>query len=119
MFGVVLWSDDRERRAVIWCEDHGDLAYYRYPGAELCLVPGDWVQFDISSNESHRRAYNARLVAEGIFSELPGQLLNSETVELPKATEVSGPHNVVALRIPLTQRDSGAAPSQGPVKHRA
>ena len=28
MLGVVLWSDSSENNAVIWCEDHGDLAYF-------------------------------------------------------------------------------------------
>ena len=27
MLGVVLWSDVSDRKAVIWCEDQGDLAY--------------------------------------------------------------------------------------------
>lgn len=28
MLGVVLWADIDDRKAVIWCEDHGNLAYY-------------------------------------------------------------------------------------------
>ena len=28
MLGVVLWSDAGDNKAVIWCEDHGDLAYF-------------------------------------------------------------------------------------------
>ncbi len=27
MYGVVLWSDPQKRQAVVWCSDHGDLAY--------------------------------------------------------------------------------------------
>ncbi len=27
MYGVILWSDQEAQRAVIWCEDHGKLAY--------------------------------------------------------------------------------------------
>ena len=29
MYGLVLWSDPEHRQAVIWCEDHGDLAFFR------------------------------------------------------------------------------------------
>ncbi|NIY98004.1 hypothetical protein HC022_17720 [Salipiger sp. HF18] len=29
MYGVVLWADHSDHKAVIWCEDHGDLAFYR------------------------------------------------------------------------------------------
>ena len=28
MYGVILWSDQTAQRAVIWCEDHGKLAYF-------------------------------------------------------------------------------------------
>ena len=28
MYGVILWSDQKAQRAVIWCEDHGKLAYF-------------------------------------------------------------------------------------------
>lgn len=27
MFGIVLWSNPQKRKAVVWCSDHGDLAY--------------------------------------------------------------------------------------------
>lgn len=28
MYGVILWSDEITQKAVIWCEDHGRLAYF-------------------------------------------------------------------------------------------
>ena len=28
MYGVVLWIDKNAQKAVIWCEDHGNLAYF-------------------------------------------------------------------------------------------
>ena len=28
MYGVVLWADASDTKAVIWCEDQGNLAYY-------------------------------------------------------------------------------------------
>ncbi|MGR3615862.1 MAG: hypothetical protein ACU0BB_07450 [Paracoccaceae bacterium] len=72
MFGVVLWSDLDERKAVIWCEDHGDLAFYKQPESEerVALDTGDWVQFDLTMDREMRFAHNPRLVAEGVCAGL-------------------------------------------------
>jgi hypothetical protein len=67
MFGVVLWSDEQENKAVIWCEDQGDLAFYRQPETDcgMALDAGDLVQFDLTVDQNFRLAQNPRLVAEG------------------------------------------------------
>ena len=31
MDGIVLWADPKNHKAVIWCSDHGDLAYATGP----------------------------------------------------------------------------------------
>lgn len=68
MYGVVLWSDRVENKAVIWCEDHGDLAYFC--GSEnsvfddICLDAGDLVQFQVKDGKPMRRAWNPELVSE-------------------------------------------------------
>ena len=76
MFGVVLWSDRQENQAVIWCEDHGDLAFYR--NGDLCgdvtLDAGDWVQFDLTTDQQHRLAQNPRLIAEGLYPDIADKL---------------------------------------------
>lgn len=77
MFGVVLWSDSEERKAVIWCEDHGDLAFYRDEArgdAPLPLDTGDWVQFDLTTDRNMRFAHNPRLLAEGVYPGLADAL---------------------------------------------
>ena len=78
MFGVVLWSDAKDGKAVFWCEDQGDLAYYERAEEPLDkLVPfdaGDMVQFDVSVEQRLRRASNARLVQEKAYSGLPEKL---------------------------------------------
>jgi hypothetical protein len=68
MYGVVLWCDAQENKAVIWCEDHGDLAFYRQPenAIEVSLDAGDWVQFDMTTDRHLRFAHNPRLVSEGV-----------------------------------------------------
>ncbi len=68
MFGVVIWSDRTDQKAVIWCEDQGDLAYFRAAeyGPEANLESGDWVEFDVSLDRSQRLAHNLRLVGRGV-----------------------------------------------------
>lgn len=72
MYGVVLWSASNDDKAVIWCEDHGELAYYRQTpqGEKVALDAGDWVQFDVTMERHMRYAHNPRLVAEGVFEDL-------------------------------------------------
>ena len=71
------------KSAVIWCEDHGDLAFYkreeRTDGAGFDA--GDWVQFDVSLDSEQRLAVNPRLVAEGLYPELADKL--SEAAPVP------------------------------------
>jgi hypothetical protein len=67
MYGVILWSDPNMGKAVIWCEDHGDLAYYEAPerGAHLgqfFFDTGDFVEFDVTDEARMRRARNAQKV---------------------------------------------------------
>jgi hypothetical protein len=66
MIGVVLWNDPGTGKAVFWCEDHGDLAYFEpeipTPERDHALSAGDMIHFDVSPHADHRRAYNPRLV---------------------------------------------------------
>ena len=72
MCGVVLWSSQADGRAVIWCEDHGKLAFYAAqlpPQAAngeqqgVSLDAGDLIEFDVEDQEHQRRAHNPRLLA--------------------------------------------------------
>ncbi|MCA0870314.1 hypothetical protein LCL97_05735 [Seohaeicola saemankumensis] len=115
MYGVVLWSDTEDQKAVIWCEDHGDLAFYRQPcdGQQVCLDAGDWIQFDMTTERHLRLAHNPRLVADGAFSELAGavetaaqpyqQSIGVRSVSVPQASRGS------ADIIPFAPRASGHA----------
>lgn len=66
MIGVVLWSEQSLGKAVIWCDDQGDLAFYSgADGAALTeLRPGDWVEFDITLSGKFRIAENLRVLIE-------------------------------------------------------
>ncbi|MBY6143917.1 hypothetical protein KUW09_07690 [Mameliella alba] len=78
MFGVVLWADASDRKAVIWCEDHGNLAYYT--AAEqtvhegINLDAGDLIQFDLREERDVRRARNLRRVDAGFAPSIAHEL---------------------------------------------
>ncbi|UWQ52463.1 hypothetical protein K3726_10565 [Leisingera caerulea] len=66
MIGVVLWRDETLTKAVIWCEDQGDLAFYtNEAGAEFQeFNPGDWVEFDLTISGNVRIAGNLAVLIE-------------------------------------------------------
>jgi hypothetical protein len=85
MLGVVLWSDASDRKAVIWCEDQGDLAFLNAAEdvlmADAFFDAGDLVQFDMEVNASMRRARNPKLVVEKVGAGLPDALRKCDSVE--------------------------------------
>lgn len=113
MFGVVLWCDKLEQKAVIWCEDHGDLAFYKSSEnmQNFSMDAGDWVEFDLSMDRNMRFAENPRLIAEGVFPELPETLEATGPVQLSSATpaqEHRGSAKIIPFSPSLTQgMDSG------------
>jgi len=65
MYGVVLWTDQRLNRAVIWCEDHGDLAFYKgAKGGDAAMAAGDLVEFDLRDTGDIRFADTPRLITQ-------------------------------------------------------
>ena len=78
MLGVVLWSDNSENKAVIWCEDHGDLAFFN-GGAEVApdradLDAGDLVQFELQQEKHLRYARNPKRSEEAAYSGIATRL---------------------------------------------
>jgi hypothetical protein len=96
MYGVVLWSDKEDRKAVIWCEDHGDLAYYS-AGEEsafdgVSLDAGDLVLFNLSESRNVRVATEPQLIAQQQFSGLAESIRCTEPVV---STPIESRSNVV------------------------
>ncbi|MEO9821655.1 MAG: hypothetical protein ABJ370_10435 [Paracoccaceae bacterium] len=62
MIGVILWRDIDDGKAVIWCEDQGDLAYLDriedILDPEITLSVGDVVRFDMTIERNMRLALN-------------------------------------------------------------
>ncbi|MGJ8626729.1 MAG: hypothetical protein ACSHXB_07195 [Sulfitobacter sp.] len=93
MLGVVLWSDQKDRKAVFWCEDHGDLAYYDGSTSDLdesmFFDAGDIVLFDVSVEQRLRKAVNPRMVEERACAGLPETLKRVTQPEIPGAPRKS------------------------------
>ncbi len=106
MLGVVLWSDQEDRKAVFWCEDHGDLAYYEASSADLdCsefFDAGDMVQFEVAVERRLRKAFNPRMVEERACAGLPETL--KRNAPPPQASRQSA--EIIAFTI--TDRDTKA-----------
>lgn len=77
MIGVILWSNPPKEKAIIWCEDHGALAYLQ--GRANCLADdwpetGDLVELEYEEVEQHRMARQVMPVPSAGKSGLPGIL---------------------------------------------
>ncbi|MCA0920965.1 hypothetical protein [Pseudooceanicola nanhaiensis] len=97
---------------MIWCEDHGDLAYFSAADGELCdgigLDAGDLVQFDLTEDRVMRRARNPRIVAEEQYPTLATRLqeanhMASEKVNIPPVSRPEGEEGS-AIVLPFAPR---------------
>lgn len=86
MLGVILWSDPHDRKAVIWCEDQGDLAFLNEAKCDIArdgfFDAGDVVQFDLEINCSVRKAHNPMLLVERAGRSLTEALRKTPAVEM-------------------------------------
>lgn len=105
MFGVVLWSDTNAQKAVIWCEDQGELAFYTPCEQTVHDAPaldaGDLIQFDVIVQKNMRKATNPQVLEQSHSPDLPSNLRASRP-DLP--TSVDQP-NVVSLNRHMCHSD--------------
>ncbi|KIC29841.1 hypothetical protein RA24_04770 [Leisingera sp. ANG-M6] len=87
MIGVILWSDAPLTKAVIWCGDQGDLAFFtnKADAGFPELNPGDWVEFDIILSGNIRIAEDLSVVVEQGSPDLADRL--SATAECGEKAE--------------------------------
>jgi hypothetical protein len=106
MYGVVLWSDPDARKAVIWCEDHGDLAFYSggsdLPLGEVSLDAGDLVEFDVTTERALRYAHNPQVVSEGFDRDIAQRLDGAAepTVAAARPARKAGERRILPFRRP-------------------
>ena len=110
MFGVVLWSSREVLNAVIWCEDHGDLAFLDETGGDGetqgLPEPGDLVRFEIQWDSTVRRARNASVVSPELYPNLVAALTGSCATSMPHACTHG--NRVLPFRQPqATQKRTG------------
>ncbi len=78
MYGVVLWTSAADKKAVIWCEDHGNLAFYSGTDQSalggMRLDEGDLIQFDMNEESDLRQAHNPQLVCQSHSTGIARQL---------------------------------------------
>jgi len=113
MYGVVLWSDRSHEHAVIWCEDHGDLAFHvpdHVSSGCVSLAHGDVIAFELDPEASFRRICNVRLVDCDAYpvlarslKEIAETLRNIPADDHTRALAGAGRSNVVpfAARTPV------------------
>ena len=78
VLGVVIWSKESRKKAVIWCEDQGALAYLagkeNLISREIWPETGDLVELDCTAEGGLRMARNVRLLSRGAGAALPHTL---------------------------------------------
>lgn len=101
MFGVVLWSDSAAQKAVIWCEDQGDLAFYTPGDGSIHDAPsldaGDLIQFDMSIQKNVRKATNPQLLMQSHSPDLPKKLRQEGQAASTPATPEGGDSKPAAV----------------------
>ena len=104
MYGVILWSDQDAQRAVIWCEDHGKLAYFNPHTDAVASVAdenpplgvGDLIKFHVRDWGTVRWASKVELVSAARFPDLAGGLAIAGAEVKQSQTMDLG--NVIAFR---------------------
>lgn len=85
MLGVVIWTDSTENKAIIWCEDHGGLAFLGdHPHDSLdanAFAQGDLIQFDLAQYRNLRLARNARKIAQHYCSDLSKVIATAQSIQ--------------------------------------
>ncbi|MBO9397414.1 hypothetical protein J7400_12055 [Shimia sp. R9_2] len=127
MLGLVLWSNPKRRKALIWCEDQRDLAYFdgadegdnvaQFGTGDTSVVPvvGDMLIFDICSSSEMRRAINVRALANGAVDDLiarlkaAGRRASGADIDALVAESAANKDNVVSF--PSGARSRNPAPN--------
>ncbi|WP_147104401.1 hypothetical protein [Tateyamaria sp. syn59] len=116
MIGVILWSDPATEKAVIWCEDHGDLAFLS--GAACADIPdaffdvGDVVEFDVIATRNVRRVSRVTPVQQGIGKPVVDSLITMPPQPQQPKVDVSDSAEIIPFRLNPAARPMPAAQPQ-------
>ncbi len=101
MIGVVVWADTAKHKAVIWCEDQKDLAYYLPADGEQDTVApdrGDIVKFETCYKGSLRVAKNLRVTDQSMRGDLADVL--QEGAHRPRRNNIHRGATLTTLSFP-------------------
>ncbi|MCR9125329.1 MAG: hypothetical protein NXH82_04315 [Rhodobacteraceae bacterium] len=115
MLGVVLWTDPDKHSAVIWCDDHGDLAFYGLPsgvsGPVIPLRQGDMLEFDVVVERGLRFARQPSLVSQAVYPNLADQLIAASPCRAASQPRAASAARVIAF--PAASRAAQSTKSPG------
>lgn len=100
MIGVILWQDTAVGKAVVWCEDQGDLAFFNARettrAMDDLLEVGDVVRFESRIEDNLRIATNVTKLLENWGSLLQDSL--SRLPDEPDGVSEGSSAQIVPLR---------------------
>lgn len=114
MIGIVLWSDETLNKAVIWCDDQGDLAFFTNKSGTgfQKLNPGDWVEFDLTLSGNFRIAENLSVLLEQGSPDLADRLSAAAGCDDAPAAAGQGGGSVVPFPLQAAEKRRASAPLQ-------
>lgn len=115
MIGVILWSDPAAQKAVIWCEDQGDLAYLSAEGVsalpDTFFDVGDMVEFTGRTERSVRKVETVRRLQQNWGTALAQGLGQSQPPQRPRV-DVKGSAEIIPFRIGPATRTAPMPPQR-------
>ena len=97
---------------MIWCEDHGDLAFFRDKGVSgpgaIALDAGDLVEFEVETYRDLRFAHNPQVVSERYYPEVQTDIAPSAKAQ-PRRAAPQPPRQTARI-IPFRLFDQDGEP---------
>ncbi|MEL6464435.1 MAG: hypothetical protein AAFQ58_05660 [Pseudomonadota bacterium] len=107
MIGVILWSDPAAEKAVIWCEDHGDLAFLSRDDCEVLpdsfFDVGDMVEFELIAERSVRRVTSVSRLQQSFGTTLVDAISQPQAPERARV-DVSDSAEIIPFRLTPAMR---------------
>ncbi|WP_057789568.1 hypothetical protein [Roseovarius atlanticus] len=116
MYGAVLWADRCTNRALIWCEDHGDLAFFEGEPANMSdastFEEGDFVAFKIRDGRGMRLAFEVKVVTSDEYPRLARDLRGAASKDVAAASPAAPERKILPFVAPTGTRGRDAAISR-------
>ncbi len=103
MHGIVLWINQKNKMALIWCEDHKGLATYSAPDTSVDMInleSGDLVEFDViePTGFQERKAINLRVSSPKMTTDLPERMVKAAPKPRVRSTVEFGESKVALTK---------------------